>query len=192
MVEPYKPPGAPGGAAPKPGDPSFINLFMPQSPPPGGGEHPMPSNPLPNAPGPQPSTPYPTPPAAGQVFAGSVPGAQTHHEMYGGANRGQTRINPQTGKQEIYMGTGQGGESYSWQNYDPNNWGQKQNADMFGRYGTNWTSGSGATSMHSGDISQVLREQLGREPTWQETNDVYYGVNRNVPGIAYNNGVSGR
>lgn len=116
---------------------------------------------------------------------GATPGVNVHHNMYEGNNRGQVRTNPTTGQQEILMGAG-GGEQYAWQPYDANNYGHQQNSQMFNRYGAGWTSGSGATSMHGTDIAQVLRGQLGREPTMYEIYDIYYGKNRGQAGIAYN------
>jgi hypothetical protein len=120
-------------------------------------------------------------------YATQAQGVQTAWDMGAGANRGQLRRNPQTGAMEILMGSGMGGESYAWQPYDQGNLGQRQNAELFQRYGPSWSSGSGATSMHSADIAQVLTEQLGRQPTQQEVYDQYYGVAPRVQGIAYNN-----
>jgi hypothetical protein len=108
-------------------------------------------------------------------YSAPAQGVKTAWDMGQGANRGQVRQNPQTGQQEILMGAG-GGEQYQWMPFNPNDYGHQQNAQMFQRYGQNWTSGSGATSFHSPDIAQILREKTGREPTWQETNDYYYGV----------------
>jgi hypothetical protein len=185
MIEPASPGNSMFGKAPMTtpqmgGDTSFLSMF--------GGNKSQAAPDVPVAGTPVYSMPYTAPsPATPASVPGSVSGAQTHHNMYAGANRGQVRTNPETGQQEILMGAG-GGDQYSWQAYDPNNWGQRQNADMFGRYGSNWTSGSGATSMHGSDIAQVLRDRLGREPAWQETYDIYYGVNQGQQGIAYNGG----
>lgn len=96
-----------------------------------------------------------------------------------GANYGQTRMN--NGQKEMW-GNLTGGR-YGWVPWDPR---MQDTADMFSRYGNNWYSGSGATSMHTSDIREILRENLGREPTKFEIEDVYYGINRGVPGVAYN------
>lgn len=120
------------------------------------------------------------------IYAQRAPGVQTAWDMAGGANRGQLRIDPITGQQQIFMGSGQGGDTYSWQGYDPNNLGQRQNAELFQRYGPNWTSGSGATSMHGSDIAGILTEHLGRQPTQQEVYDQYYGVAPPIAGIPRN------
>jgi hypothetical protein len=107
-------------------------------------------------------------------FQGQVGGqASKAWDMGNQANRGQV----QDGK--IWMGGGQGGDSGQWQNYDPNNWGQKQTADMFSRYGSNWAAGagSGGTGAHSSEMKPWLQNWLGRDPTQQEEQDLYYGVN---------------
>jgi hypothetical protein len=106
---------------------------------------------------------------AGQ-YGGQV-GGQKAWDMGNQANRGQVV----DGK--IWMGGGQGGDSGQWQNYDPNNWGQRQTADMFNRYGSNWASGSGATGAHGSEMQGYLQNWLGRDPTEQEKYDLYYGVN---------------
>jgi hypothetical protein len=110
-------------------------------------------------------------PSAQGQFQGQQPGAQTAWDMGNQANRGQV----QNG--QIYLGGGQGGESGQWQNYDPNNYGQRQTADMFNRYGSNWASGSGATGAHGSEMQGYLQNWLGRDPTEQEKYDLYYGVN---------------
>ena len=107
-------------------------------------------------------------------FQGQV-GAQASKawDMGNQANRGQVV----DGK--IWMGGGQGGDSGQWQTYDPNNWGQKQTADLFNRYGSNWAAGagSGGTGAHSSEMKPWLQNWLGRDPTQQEEMDLYYGVN---------------
>jgi hypothetical protein len=107
-------------------------------------------------------------------FQGQVGGqASKAWDMGNQANRGQVV----DGK--IWMGGGQGGDSGQWQNYDPNNWGQKQTADLFSRYGSNWAAGagSGGTGAHSSEMKPWLQNWLGRDPTQQEEQDLYYGVN---------------
>lgn len=112
------------------------------------------------------------------VFSQRVPGAHTAWSAGAGANKGETRRNPQTGQIEIYRATGQGGESFGWTPYDPNNSGHVLDATMFQRYGNNWTSGAGAGGAggHSTDVTAELRAQLGREPTMFEVQDAMYGV----------------
>jgi hypothetical protein len=97
-------------------------------------------------------------------------GVQTAWNMGEGTNRGQMRIDPATGEAQILMGAGQGGPSpYSWQKFDPMNYGQVQNAEMFGRYGNNWTSG-GAAGQYAGHTA------FGAGDNQQNVYDSYYGV----------------
>jgi len=96
-------------------------------------------------------------------------GVQTAWNMGAGANRGQTRIDPATGQAQIMMGTGGGGESYSWQPFDPSNYGMVQNAEMYQRYGNNWTSG-GAAGQYAGHTAL----QPGQNQ--QQTYDAYYSA----------------
>jgi hypothetical protein len=109
-------------------------------------------------------------PSAPGQYQGQV-GAQTAWDMGNQANRGQV----QNG--QIFLGGGQGGESGQWQTYDPNNWGHKQTADLFNRYGSNWASGSGATGAHGSEMQGYLQNWLGRDPTEQEKSDLYFGAN---------------
>lgn len=115
-------------------------------------------------------------------FAGAAPGGSMAWDMGNLKNRGMV----QDGK--IWMGGGQGGDSGSWQTYDPNNWGMKQTADMFSRYGSNWAAGagSGGTGAHSSEMKPWLQAWLGRDPTQQEEYDLYYGVNPDAQKIKAN------
>lgn len=183
-----RPPRRPGKPVPGPG---VIPVPMPRDPRPGMSPQippptagptesmvPVPQAPAPPPGMPQPSMPYIPPPGA---TPGTAVGARIHHDMGAGANYGETRMNP-AGQKEMWANLGGGGQ-YGWVPWDQR---MQGTADMFNRYGSNWYSGSGATSMHTADIAQILREQLGREPTPIEVNDVYYGVNRGVPGVSYN------
>lgn len=112
------------------------------------------------------------------IFSQRMTGASTAWNAGAGSNKGEMRRNPQTGQMEIYRATGQGGESFGWTPYDPNNSGHVMDAAMFQRYGNNWTSGGGAGGAggHSTDVTAELRAQLGREPTMFEVQDAMYGV----------------
>lgn len=107
-------------------------------------------------------------------------GAKPMWDMGAGANRGQVRVNPTTGQQEILLGAG-GGEQYAWKPYNPNDYGQRQNADMFSRYGQNWTAGSGSSGGHSSDVGYWFEQAHGRAPSQTELYDAYYGVTDAAP-----------
>jgi hypothetical protein len=111
------------------------------------------------------------------TFGGQVPGAQTAWDMGALKNRGMVHGG------QIWVGGG-GGETGQWQPYDPNNLGMRQSAEMFNRYGSNWSSGSGATGAHFSEMAPWLKAALGRDPTQQEQTDLYYGVGATSPQAA--------
>lgn len=113
-----------------------------------------------------------------RMHAGQMPGASTAWDMGNMRNFGQV----QNGK--IWVGGG-GGESGQWVDFDPNNWGHQQIAQKYNRFGSNWSSGagSGGTGAHSSEMKPWLQNWLGRDPSQQEQDDLYYGLNPDMQKI---------
>lgn len=176
---PMQPPGPWGiPTGDQPGSGPIWGGYPPARPQPGLQSTSMPS-------GAPPSGGFPTPgggvkganPGAGfgnapGYFAGSQPGAKKAWSMGETSNYGMTR-NGASGK-EILVGGG-GGNSSQWVPFNP-----LYHSDiekMWGRYGSDWSSGSGAgVGGHSGDHAAWQRQFLGREPTLEERMDSYYGI----------------
>lgn len=117
------------------------------------------------------------PGASGGIFAGTAPPSSRPPEF------SPFPPAPVGGGGRSLAGTAHGGQAGTI-NTSVNPWaGGAFNRDaMAGRYGANWSAG--APGLHSTSYAQMLREELGREPTALEVNDAYYSQD---PGLVQRN-----
>lgn len=108
------------------------------------------------------------------TFAGSagIPMANKAFGQGNMMNRGQLDA---TGT-HIWQGGG-GSEQGQWQNYNASDPNQKGVADMFQRYGSNWTAGPSGAFGHSSEMPAQFQALYGRQGSPQELNDLLYNVN---------------